>query len=239
MRLHFLIFTGRYLQKTDFLGPEEKRQTLSNFRDLTFPISSFPIFQLSNFPTLKLSNLPTFQFSNFLGLTFQLSNFSRPNFPTFQHSKVRPRKIGKLESWKVGKLGPGNWKVGKLGPENWKIGKLENWKVSKPESWKVGKLESWRIGKLESWRIGKLENWKAGKLECWKVRSKKVGKLGRTKLESWKVKPKNIGQKLKSQHIRHNISTSTNTSTHGEYINYSGIMLFYILSRIRILISNQ
>ena len=30
--------------KTDFLGPEEKRQTLSNFRDLTFPISSFPSF---------------------------------------------------------------------------------------------------------------------------------------------------------------------------------------------------
>ena len=47
----------------------------------------------------------------------------------------------------------------------------------------------------------------------------KVGKLGRTKLESWKVKPKNIGQKLESQHIRLNISTSTNTSTHDEYLN--------------------
>ena len=69
-----------------------------------------------------------------------------------------------------------------------------------------------------------------GKLGNWKVRSKK---------ESWKVKPKNIGQKLKSQHIRLNISTSTNTSTHDEHLNYSGIMLFYILSLVGVLISNQ
>ena len=41
--------------------------------------------------------------------------------------RVRPRKIGKLENWKNGKLGPEkleNWKNGKLGPETWKIGKL-------------------------------------------------------------------------------------------------------------------
>ena len=31
--------------------------------------------------------------------------------------KVRPRKVGKLEKWKNGKLGPENWKNGKL--ERW------------------------------------------------------------------------------------------------------------------------
>ena len=65
-----------------------------------------------------------------------------------------------------------------------------------------------------------LESWKVGKLECWKVRSKTV-------------------QKLESQHIRLNISTSTNTSTHDEYLNYSGTMLFYILALLGVLISNQ
>ena len=53
------------------------------------------------------------------------------------------------------------------------------------------------------------------------------------------MKPKNIGQKLESQHIRLNISTSTNTITHGEYLNYGGMMLFYIRSLIRVLISNE
>ena len=53
------------------------------------------------------------------------------------------------------------------------------------------------------------------------------------------MKPKNIGQKLESQHIRLNISTSTNTSAHDGFLNYSGIMLFYILSLIGVLISNQ
>ena len=83
------------------------------------------------------------------------------------------------------------------------------------------------------------KNWKVGMLESSVRNSWKVGELGRKKLESWKVKPKNIGQKLESQHIRHNISTSTNTSTHDEYSNCSGIMLFYILSLIGVLVSNQ
>ena len=63
------------LQETDFLGEEEKRQTLSNFRDLTLPISSFPsfwdlTFQIQNFPA------------------FQLSTVQLPNFPTFQLSHI-------------------------------------------------------------------------------------------------------------------------------------------------------
>ena len=103
-----------------------------------------------------------------------------------------------------------NWKVGKLGPT-----KLESWNV-RPR--KIGKLECWKVGVLESWN---------------------VGKLGRTKLDSWKVKPKNIGQELESQHISLNMSTRTNTSTHDEYLNCSGIMLFYVLSLIGVLISNQ
>ena len=102
-------------------------------------------------------------------------------------------------------------------------------------------LESWKVRpkKLESWNVGKLECWKVGKLGPKQLESWKVGKLGRTKLESWKAKPRNIGRKLEIQHIRLNISTSTNTSTHDEYLNYSGIMLFYILSLIGVLISNQ
>ena len=77
-----------FLRGTDFLGEQEKRQTLSNFRDLTFPISSFPTFldltfQLLNFLAFQL---PTFQHSDVP--TAQLSNF-----PTFQHSKVRPKKL--------------------------------------------------------------------------------------------------------------------------------------------------
>ena len=174
MRLHFPIFTGRYLQKTDFLGQEEKRQTLSNFRDLTFPISSFPIlldvtfqlpgfptFQHSNFPTFQHSNFPTFQHSNFPTFqlsnipTFRLSNFFGPNFPTFQHSKVRPKKL---------------------------------------ESWKVGMLECRKVGKLERWKDGMLESWKVRKLECWKVRSKKM--------ESRKVRPNKVG-KLESEAQKH------------------------------------
>ena len=121
MRLHFPIFTGRYLQTTDFLGQEEKRQTLSNFRDLTFPTSSFPnlldvtfqlpgfpTFQLSNFPTFDLSNIPTFQLSNFP--TFQLSNFptfqhsnfptfQHSNFPTFQHSNIPTFQLSNIETF--------------------------------------------------------------------------------------------------------------------------------------------
>ena len=53
------------------------------------------------------------------------------------------------------------------------------------------------------------------------------------------MKPKNIGQKLESQHRRLNISTSTDASTHDEYLHYSGIMLFYMLSLIGVLITNQ
>ena len=57
-----------------------------------------PPFQLSIFPiflglTFHVSNFPIF-----LGLNFHFSKFSGPNFPTLKHSKVRPRKIGKLES---------------------------------------------------------------------------------------------------------------------------------------------
>ena len=76
-----------------------------------------------------------------------------------------------------------------------------------------------------------------------------VGKLGPKQLESWKARPnrvgkleseaQNIGQKLECQHIRLNISTSTNASTHDEYLNYSGIALLYILSLRGVLISNQ
>ena len=51
MRLHFPIFTGRYLKKTDFLGQEAAFPTFQ-FSGPNFPIfwgylSIFPIFQLS------------------------------------------------------------------------------------------------------------------------------------------------------------------------------------------------
>ena len=59
-------------------------------------------------------------------------------------------KIGKLENWKNGKLGPEkleNWKNGKSGPE-----KLENWEIGKMEvrPRKIGKLEKWKVGKVAS-----------------------------------------------------------------------------------------
>ena len=49
--------------------------------------------------------------------------------------KVRPRKIGKLEIWKNGKLGPEKLEKWKVKPR--KIGKLEKWKV-RPS--KIGKF---------------------------------------------------------------------------------------------------
>ena len=164
MRLHLPIFTGRYLQKTDFLGQEEKRQTLSNFRDLAFPISSFPIlldvtFQLPGFPTFQLPHFPTFQLSS-------LPTFQHSNFPTFLGLTLECWKVGMLESWKVR---PKN--VGKL--ESWNAGKLECWKV-RPK-----KLESWKVGMLESWNVGML------KLESWKVRPNKVGKLESEAQKHW------------------------------------------------------
>ena len=144
------------LQETDFLGEEEKRQTLSNFQDLTFPISSFPTFldltfQLPNFPTFQLSNIPTFQLFG-------------PNFPTFQHYNF----LGLTLKW---------WKVGKSGPKSWKVGMLESWNVGKLGGWNIGMLE-----KLESWQG---ESWKVGKLESWKVRSNKVGKLETEAQKHW------------------------------------------------------
>ena len=76
----------------------------------------------------------TYKKQTFLGRrpTFQLANFSGPNFPFFQFSNFSGPDFGMLESWKVksrkiGKLE--NWKNGKLGPE-----KLENWKLGKMAS---------------------------------------------------------------------------------------------------------
>ena len=91
---------------------------------------------------------------------------------------------------------------------------------------------------LESWKV---ESWKVGKFGSWKVRSEswKVGKLGLTSLEIWKVEPKNMGHKLESQHLKLNISSSNNISTHDEDLNYSSIMLLYILSLIGVLIVKQ
>ena len=104
-------------------GPDFSNFQLSNFLDLTFQLPNFPAFQLSSFPTFQVSNFPTFQHSNVP--TFQRSNFPTsqlPNIPTFQHSnipifqlsnlfgpnfgmldswRVRPKQVGKLESWKV------------------------------------------------------------------------------------------------------------------------------------------
>ena len=99
---------------------------------------------------------------------------------------------------------------------------LESWKA-RPK--KGGMLESWNVGKLESWNVAKLG---AKQLESWKVRPNQVGKL--------ESEAKNIGQKLESQHIRLSIGTSTHTGTHDEYLNCSGIMLFYILSLMGVLI---
>ena len=107
MRLHFPIFTGRYLQETDFFQ-------FSNFSGPHFPFFKFSDFSGPNFPF--------FQFSNFSGPNFQFSNF-----PIFLGLTLECWKVGKLgpeklENWKIGKLE--NWKNGKLGPE-----KLEKWKV--------------------------------------------------------------------------------------------------------------
>ena len=71
----------------------------------------------------------------------------------FESWKVRPRKIGKLENGKMGKLGPENWKNGKWKVRPRKIGKLEKWKVRprKLENWENGTIRPRQIGKLESW----------------------------------------------------------------------------------------
>ena len=121
-----------FLRETEFLGEEEKPQTVSNFRDVTFPISSFPTFSDIS---VQLPNFPTFQLS-----TFQLSSiptFQHSNFPIFWDLLFNFFGLA-LEFWKVGKLGPK---------------KLESWKV---RSKKVGKLERWAVGILECWKVGKL-----------------------------------------------------------------------------------
>ena len=119
MPLHFPIFTGRNYKKQTFLGRRRSANTFQlsgpdfpafqffgrNFR--TSVLLNFPTFQLSNFPTFQLSNFPTFQLSNIP--TFQLSNVPTlklfgPNFGMWESWKVRPKKVGKLECWKVGML---------------------------------------------------------------------------------------------------------------------------------------
>ena len=101
------------------------------------------------------------------------------------------------------------------------------------ECWNVGKLERLNVGKLGRWNVGKLEVGKLGPklFQSRKVRPNKVGKL--------ESEAQDIGQKLESQHRRLNITTTTNTTAHDEYLNYSGILLLYILSLIGVLISNQ
>ena len=106
MRLHFPILTGRYLQKTDFLG-QEKRQTLSNFRDLTVEISSCPLFldltfRLPGFPTFQLPNFLTFQLAKFP--TSQLANiatFQLPNLPTFQLSSFPTFQLSNFPAFQL------------------------------------------------------------------------------------------------------------------------------------------
>ena len=117
-----------FLQETVFHCEEEKPQRLSNFRDLTFPISNFPTFLDLTF---QLPYFPTFNFPTFFGLTSQL-----PNIPNFQHSKLPTFQVSnfqlllgltfqlKARLTKVGSFTVRSNKVGKLGPA-----RLKRWKV--------------------------------------------------------------------------------------------------------------
>ena len=113
-----------FLQETDFLGGEEKRQGLSNFRDLTFPISNFQkLFFRPNFPTSENPYFPTFQLSTFP--TFQHSNiptFQLTNFPTYQRSNIPTFQLSNFLG-----LTFQLFNIPKLGSKNWKVGMLESW----------------------------------------------------------------------------------------------------------------